>query len=45
MKNVNTFGVHFTIRQNKNSENKYTIYVRIVVNKTRAELALKHWVL
>src|SRR3984957_10137670 len=43
MKNKNTFGVHFVLRQNKLTDKIYTIYVRIVVNKTRCELALKQW--
>src|ERR1017187_354080 len=44
MKNRNTFGVHFILRQNREVKGKYPIYGRIVVNKTRCELALKCWV-
>ena len=39
MRSNNTFGVHFITRQNQ--KGNCTIFVRIVVNKTRSELALK----
>jgi hypothetical protein len=41
MKNTNTFGVHFTLRQGRQVDGKSPVYVRIVVNKSRCELALK----
>ncbi len=41
MKNTNTFGVHFTLRQSRQVDGKSPVYVRIVVNKSRCELALK----
>lgn len=43
MKNPNSFGAHFLLRYDRNSEkkNKHQIYLRITVNKTRCELALK----
>ena len=41
MKNTNTFGVHFTLRQSREVNGKSPVYVRIVVNKSRCELALK----
>jgi len=41
MKSKNTFGVHFTLRQSRPVDGKYPVYVRIVVNKSRCELALK----
>ena len=42
MRSSNTFGVHFTLR-NKEQNGKLPIYARIVVNKTRCELSLKHY--
>ena len=41
MKNKNTFGVHFTLRLSRSVNGKFPIYIRIVVNKSRVELALK----
>jgi len=41
MKKQNTFGVHFTIRQNRMQEGKYPVYLRIFVNGTRSEISLK----
>jgi len=43
MKNANTFGVHYTLRQNRPVNGKFPIYVRITVNKSRCELALKSY--
>lgn len=42
MKTVNTFGVHFTLRQTKKQEGQLPIYVRIVVNGNRSEVSLKY---
>ena len=42
MRSSNTFGVHYTLR-NKEQNGKHPIYARIVVNKTRCELSLKHY--
>jgi len=39
MRSTNTFGVHFIIRPNQ--KGSYTIYARIVVNKSRCELGIK----
>src|SRR5690606_17546468 len=41
MRAGNTFGVHFTLRMNKQKNGKAPIYVRITVNGTRIELSLK----
>lgn len=41
MKKQNTFGVHFTIRQNRMQEGKCPVYLRIFVNGTRSEISLK----
>jgi len=41
MKSNNTFGLHFTLRLNREVNDKFPIYARIVVNKSRVELALK----
>jgi len=43
MKNPNSFGAHFLMRHDRTSKenNKHQIYLRITVNKTRCELALK----
>ncbi len=43
MKNTNTFGVHFMLRKNKETNGKCPIYVRICVNKNRVEMAIKKW--
>jgi site-specific recombinase XerD len=45
MKSKNTFGVHFTLRLSREVGGKFPIYVRVVVNKTRVELALKCFLL
>jgi len=42
MRNSNTFGVHFTLRNSKQQNRKLPLYARIVINKTRCELSLKH---
>lgn len=42
MKNSNTFGVHFTLRGSRQQNGKLPLYARIVINKTRCELSLKH---
>ena len=42
MKSTNTFGVHFTIRQSRKQNGLSPVYVRIVINKTRCEMSLKH---
>ena len=39
MRSTNTFGVHFIIRPNQ--KGTHTLYVRIVVNKSKSELGLK----
>src|SRR6478735_4293531 len=44
MKGKNTFGVHFTIRQNRGQNGKSPIYARIVINGTRAEISIKAFV-
>lgn len=41
MKNTDTFGVHFTIRQSKIKNGKVPIYARITVNKSRVDLSIK----
>jgi site-specific recombinase XerD len=41
MRSTNTFGVHFTLRLRRPVEGKFSIYARIVVNKSRCELSLK----
>lgn len=43
MKNSNTFGVHFTLRQNRPVNGKFPIYARITINKSRCEIALKSY--
>jgi len=43
MKSTNTFGVHFTLRLNRPVNGKFPIYVRITVNKSRCEIALKSY--
>lgn len=42
MKKVNTFGLHFTLRQTKNRDEELPIYLRIVVDKSRSEVSLKY---
>jgi site-specific recombinase XerD len=41
MRTNNTFGIHFVLRTNRGKNGKSAIYVRIVVNKSRSEIALK----
>lgn len=41
MRNENTFGLHFILRVARTVRGKSPIYARIVVNKSRCELALK----
>lgn len=43
MRSTNTFGVHFTLRLNRPIHGKFPLYLRIVVNKSRCELALKYY--
>jgi integrase/recombinase XerD len=42
MRSTNTFGVHFTLKLSRMAEGKFPIYARIVINKSRCELALKY---
>ncbi len=42
MRSTNTFGVHFTLKLSRMVEGKFPIYARIVINKSRCELALKY---
>ena len=44
MRTNNTFGTHFVLRANRGKNGKAAIYVRIVVNKSRCEVALKRLV-
>lgn len=44
MRSTNTFGIHFILRTNRGKNGKAAIYVRIVVNKSRSEIALKRMV-
>lgn len=44
MRSTNTFGIHFVLRTNRGKNGKAAIYVRIVVNKSRCEVALKRMV-
>src|SRR5690606_16425419 len=44
MRSTNTFGIHFVLRTNRGKNGKAAIYVRIVVNKSRSEIALKRMV-
>ena len=44
MRANNTFGVHFVLRANRGKNGKAAIYVRIVVNRSRSEIALKRLV-
>ena len=41
MRSTNTFGIHFVLRMSRGKNGKAAIYVRIVVNKSRSEIALK----
>ena len=41
MRSTNTFGVHFTLKLSRPVNGKFPIYARIVINKSRCELALK----
>ncbi len=41
MKNTNTFGAHFFLRRNKSVNGISPVYARIVVNKSKVEMALK----
>lgn len=43
MKSLNTFGVHFTVGQNREQNGKLPIFARINVNGNRCELALKQY--
>jgi hypothetical protein len=43
MRSTNRFGVHFTLRLNRPINGKFQLYLRIVVNKSRCELALKYY--
>ena len=44
MKSAQTFGVHYVVRLNKESNGKYPIYARIVVNKSRVEMSTKQYI-
>lgn len=44
MKSAQTFGVHYVVRLNKESNGKYPIYARIVVNKSRVEMSPKQYI-
>ena len=44
MRSNNTFGIHFVLRTSRGKNGKAAIYVRIVVNKSRSEVALKRMV-
>lgn len=44
MRTSNTFGIHFILRENRGKNGLAAIYMRIVVNKSRSELALKRQV-
>jgi hypothetical protein len=43
MRSTNTFGVHYTLRLNRPVNGKFPLYLRITVNKSRCELALKYY--
>ena len=44
MNNENTFGVHYVLRNSKKDRRGLSpVYARIIVNGTRCELALKHY--
>ncbi len=44
METMQSFGIQFITRQNKETEKSLTIYVRITVNSTRAEVSLKQYI-
>jgi site-specific recombinase XerD len=44
MRTSNTFGIHFVLRENRGKNGLSAIYMRIVVNKSRSEIALKRHV-
>ncbi|HXH99321.1 MAG TPA: site-specific integrase [Sphingobacteriaceae bacterium] len=44
MRSTNTFGIHFVLRMSRGKNGMAAIYVRIVVNKSRCEVALKRMV-
>lgn len=44
MRTSNTFGIHFVLRENRGKNGQSAIYMRIVVNKSRSEVALKRHV-
>lgn len=44
MRTSNTFGIHFVLRENRGKNGLGAIYMRIVVNKSRSEIALKRQV-
>ena len=44
MKTSNSFGVHFTIRADKEKEGNAPVYACITVNKKRCYIALKQFV-
>lgn len=44
MRTSNTFGIHFILRENRGKNGLSAIYMRIVVNKSRSEVALKRQV-
>jgi hypothetical protein len=44
MRTSNTFGIHFVLRENRGRNGQSAIYMRIVVNKSRSEVALKRQV-
>jgi site-specific recombinase XerD len=44
MRTSNTFGIHFVLRENRGKNGLAAIYMRIVVNKSRSEVALKRQV-
>jgi integrase len=44
METIQSFGIQFITRQNKEIEKSLTIYARITVNGTRAEISLKQYI-
>lgn len=44
MRSTNTFGIHFVLRMSRGKNGMAAIYARIVVNKSRCEVALKRMV-
>lgn len=44
MRSTNTFGIHFILRENRGKNGLSAIYMRIVVNRSRSEVALKRQV-